>query len=265
MKDNEGEIVSWVGSSTDIDDRKGLEENLVRQYRESETLSRAKDEFLATSSHELRTPLTSILGWSELLLGGDLDPATREQAIESIRASARIQSHLIDDMLDVSRLLTGKLELHREMVDVVAILQLAIRAIIPAAENKNIRIETTFARDASRVNGDPLRLQQIFWNLLSNAVKFTPDDGIIRIRLESSDSRIGVEVSDTGEGISQDFLHRVFDRLSQEAGSSTRVHGGLGLGLSIVKQLVEMHGGTVTAESKGSGWGATFMVNLPVR
>ncbi len=265
MLDEDGKIASWIGSSTDIDDRKGLEDTLVRQYRESETLSHAKDEFLATSSHELRTPLTSILGWSELLITGDLDPATREQAIESIRASARIQSHLIDDMLDVSRLLTGKLELHREMVDIVSILQLAIRAIVPAAENKNIRITTTFARAASRVNGDPLRLQQIFWNLLSNAVKFTPSDGRIRVRLDSSQSRIAVEVSDTGEGISEEFLHRVFDRLSQEAGTSTRAHGGLGLGLSIVKQLVEMHGGTVTAESRGPGWGSTFAVNLPVR
>ncbi|MEA2572665.1 MAG: hypothetical protein QOI24_4666 [Acidobacteriota bacterium] len=265
MRDDEGKIISWVGSSTDIDDRKGVEENLVRQYRESETLSRAKDEFLATSSHELRTPLTSILGWSDLLVSGDLDAETQREAIDSIRESAKVQSRLIDDMLDVSRLLTGKLELHSEMVDVIATLNLAVKAISPAAENKNIRIETWFARDASRVYGDPTRLQQIFWNLLSNAVKFTPTGGSIRVHLNSTDTHIDVEVSDTGEGIGADFLNHVFERLSQEAGTSTRAHGGLGLGLSIVKQLVEMHGGTVRAESKGPGWGSTFLVSLPVR
>ena len=260
-----GGIVIWVGSSTDIDDRKSVEENLVRQYHESETLSRAKDEFLATSSHELRTPLTSILGWSELLVTGELDAETQREALDSIRQSAKAQSRLIDDMLDVSRLLTGKLELNREMVDVAATLLLAIRAITPAAENKNIRVEKSFARDVSRVYGDATRLQQIFWNILSNAVKFTPAGGSIRVRLFSADSQVEVEVSDTGKGISRDFLPRVFESLSQERGSSTRHHGGLGLGLSIVKRLVEMHGGTVRAESEGPGRGSTFMVFLPAR
>jgi PAS domain S-box-containing protein len=265
MRDADGNITVWVGSSTDIDDRKSVEENLVRQYRESETLSRAKDEFLATSSHELRTPLTSILGWSELLMTGELDAETQLVAIDSIRQSARAQSRLIDDMLDVSRLLTGKLELTSTMVDVAATLLLAIRAITPAAENRNIRIEKSFARDASRVYGDATRLQQIFWNILSNAVKFTPPGGRIGIRLSSERSQIEVEVSDTGQGITPDFLPRVFESLTQEGGSSTRQHGGLGLGLSIVKQLVEMHGGTVGAESAGSGQGATFTVMLPAR
>ncbi|MGZ8849636.1 MAG: PAS domain S-box protein [Thermoanaerobaculia bacterium] len=260
-----GGIVIWVGSSTDIDDRKSVEENLVRQYHESETLSRAKDEFLATSSHELRTPLTSILGWSELLVTGELDAETQREAIDSIRQSAKAQSRLIDDMLDVSRLLTGKLELNSAMVDVAATLLLAIRAITPAAENKNIRLEKSFARDASRVYGDATRLQQIFWNILSNAVKFTPAGGNIRVRLSSVDSRVEVEVSDTGKGISADFLPRVFESLSQEGASSTRQHGGLGLGLAIVKQLVEMHGGTVRAESGGPGRGSTFTVSLPAQ
>src|SRR5688500_8393126 len=190
MRDAAGTISMWVGSSTDIDDRKSVEESLVRQYRESETLSRAKDEFLATSSHELRTPLTSILGWSELLATGELDAETQREALDSIRQSARAQSRLIDDMLDVSRLLTGKLELNREMVDAAAALLLAIRAITPAAESKNIRLEKALARDAARVYGDPTRLQQIFWNILSNAVKFTPAGGSIRVRLSSVDSRI---------------------------------------------------------------------------
>src|SRR5688572_426279 len=265
MRDDEGNIVNWVGSSTDIDDRKSLEENLVRQYRESETLSRAKDEFLATSSHELRTPLTSILGWSELLVTGELDADTQREALDSIRFSARAQSRLIDDMLDVSRLLTGKLELNSEMVDVGAALLLAIRAITPAAENKRIRIEKSFARDAARVYGDATRLQQVFWNLLSNSVKFTPEGGSIRIRLFSTDARVEVEVSDTGKGIGRDFLPRVFQSLSQEGGTSTRQHGGLGLGLSIVKQLVEMHGGTVRVESEGENRGSTFTVALPAR
>jgi PAS domain S-box-containing protein len=260
-----GGIVIWVGSSTDIDDRKSIEENLVRQYAESETLSRAKDEFLATSSHELRTPLTSILGWSELLVTGELDAETQREAIDSIRQSAKAQSRLIDDMLDVSRLLTGKLELNTEMVDVAATLLLALRAINPAAENKNIRVEKSFARDVSRVVGDATRLQQIFWNILSNAVKFTPAGGDIGVRLSSNDSQVQVEVSDTGKGIGRDFLPRVFESLSQEGGTSTRQHGGLGLGLSIVKQLVEMHGGTVHVESAGPGLGSTFTVSLPAR
>jgi PAS domain S-box-containing protein len=260
-----GGIVIWVGSSTDIHDRKTVEENLVRQYAESETLSRAKDEFLATSSHELRTPLTSILGWSELLVTGELDAEMQREAIDSIRQSARAQSRLIDDMLDVSRLLTGKLELNTEMVDVAATLLLTIRAITPAAENKNIRVETSLARDVSRVFGDATRLQQIFWNILSNAVKFTPEGGSIGVRLSSTDSQITVEVTDTGKGISREFLPRVFESLTQEGGTSTRQHGGLGLGLSIVKNLVEMHGGTVRAESEGRGLGSTFTVSLPAR
>jgi PAS domain S-box-containing protein len=176
MRDSGG-IVIWVGSSTDIHDRKSVEETLVRQYHESEALSRAKDEFLATSSHELRTPLTSILGWSELLVTGGLDAETQREALDSIRQSARAQSRLIDDMLDVSRLLTGKLELNSEPVDVAAALLLAIRAITPAAESKRIVLEQAFARGASRVDGDPTRIQQIFWNILSNAVKFTPAGG----------------------------------------------------------------------------------------
>jgi PAS domain S-box-containing protein len=263
MRDGEGKILIWVGSSTDIDDRKRVEEHLILQYRESETLSRAKDEFLATSSHELRTPLTSILGWSELLVAGALDDETQREAIDSIRQSAKAQSRLIDDMLDVSRLLTGKLELSSEMVDVAASLRLAIRAITPGAEAKNIRIDTSFVRDASRVYGDATRLQQIFWNILSNAVKFTPVGGNIRVRLSSTHSEVEVEVKDTGSGISHDFLPRVFESLSQEGGSSTREHGGLGLGLSIVKQLVDMHGGIVRAESAGPGLGSTFTVFLP--
>jgi PAS domain S-box-containing protein len=264
MRDSGG-IAIWVGSSTDIDDRKSVEESLIRQYTESETLSRAKDEFLATSSHELRTPLTSILGWSELLVTGALDAEMQREAIDSIRQSARAQSRLIDDMLDVSRLLTGKLELNTEMVDVAAALLLAIRAITPAAENKNIRMEKSLARDVSRVVGDATRLQQIFWNILSNAVKFTPEGGNIGVRLSSTDSQVTVEVRDTGKGIGRDFLPRVFESLSQEGGTSTRQHGGLGLGLSIVKQLVEMHGGTVRVESEGHGLGSTFTVSLPAR
>jgi PAS domain S-box-containing protein len=258
-----GGVVIWVGSSTDIDDRKSIEANLVRQYAESETLSRAKDEFLATSSHELRTPLTSILGWSELLVTGQLDAEMQREAIDSIRESAKAQSRLIDDMLDVSRLLTGKLELNTELVDVAAALLLALRAITPAAENKNIRVERSFARDVSRVAGDATRLQQIFWNILSNAVKFTPEGGSIAVRLSSTDSRVQVEVRDTGKGIGRDFLPRVFESLSQEGGTSTRQHGGLGLGLAIVKQLAEMHGGTVHVESAGAGLGSTFTVSLP--
>jgi PAS domain S-box-containing protein len=260
-----GGIVIWIGSSTDIHDRKSVEETLVRQYHESEALSRAKDEFLATSSHELRTPLTSILGWAELLVTGGLDAETQRVALDSIVQSARAQSRLIDDMLDVSRLLTGKLELKSEPVDVAASVLLALRAITPSAERKNITLEKSFVPGTSRVDGDPTRLQQIFWNILANAVKFTPDGGRIRIEMSSTDSRIDIVMSDTGQGISSEFLPRVFDSLSQQRSSSTRAHGGLGLGLSIVRQLVQMHGGTVRAESAGEGEGATFTVSLPAR
>ncbi|HET7435067.1 MAG TPA: PAS domain S-box protein [Thermoanaerobaculia bacterium] len=260
-----GGIVIWVASSTDIHDRKSVEEALVRQYHESEALSRAKDEFLATSSHELRTPLTSILGWAELLVTGGLDAATQRVALDSIVQSSRAQSRLIDDMLDVSRLLTGKLELNSEPVDVAASVLLALRAITPSAERKNIALEKAFTPGTSRVDGDPTRLQQIFWNILANAVKFTPAGGRIRVQMASTDSRVDIVVSDTGRGISAEFLPRVFDSLSQERGSSTRSHGGLGLGLSIVRQLVQMHGGTVCAESAGEGQGATFTVSLPAR
>ncbi|HEX7153155.1 MAG TPA: PAS domain S-box protein [Thermoanaerobaculia bacterium] len=260
-----GGIMIWIGSSTDIHDRKSVEETLVRQYHESEALSRAKDEFLATSSHELRTPLTSILGWAELLVTRELDAETQRVALESIVQSARAQSRLIDDMLDVSRLLTGKLELNSEPVDVAASVLLALRAITPAAETKNLTLEKTLTLGSMRVDGDPTRLQQIFWNILANAVKFTPDGGRIRVRMSSTNSRIDIVVSDTGQGISAEFLPRVFDSLSQQRGSSTRGHGGLGLGLSIVRQLVQMHGGTVLAESDGEGQGATFTVSLPAR
>jgi len=260
-----GGIMIWIGSSTDIQDRKIVEESLVRQYHESETLSRAKDEFLATSSHELRTPLTSILGWAELLRAGGLDAETQRMALETIVLSARAQSRLIDDMLDVSRLLTGKLELNSEPVDVAASVLLALRAITPSAERKNITLEKSSTLGTARVDGDPTRLQQIFWNILANAVKFTPAGGHIRVGMSSTDSRIDIVVSDTGQGISAEFLPRVFDSLSQQRGSSTRAHGGLGLGLSIVRQLVQMHGGTVCAESAGEGEGATFTVSLPAR
>lgn len=192
-------------------------------------------------------------------------PGTQREALDSILQSARAQSRLIDDMLDVSRLLTGKLELNSEPVDVAASVLLALRAITPSAERKNLTLETSFARGISRVDGDPTRLQQIFWNIFSNAVKFTPAGGRIGVRLFSTDSRIDIVVSDSGQGISAEFLPRVFDSLSQERGSSTRDHGGLGLGLPIVRQLVQMHGGTVRAESAGEGKGATFTVSLPAR
>jgi CheY-like chemotaxis protein len=196
---------------------------------------------------------------------GGLDAETQRMALETIVQSARAQSRLIDDMLDVSRLLTGKLQLNSEPVDVAAAVLLALRAITPSAERKNITLEKSFTLGTSRVDGDPTRLQQIFWNILANAVKFTPAGGRIRVRMSSTDSRIDIVITDTGQGISAEFLPRVFDSLSQQRGSSTRAHGGLGLGLSIVRQLVQMHGGTVRAESAGEGKGATFTVSLPAR
>ncbi|HXI92098.1 MAG TPA: ATP-binding protein, partial [Blastocatellia bacterium] len=231
---------------------------------EAETANRAKDEFLATVSHELRTPLNAILGWAHMLRANKLDQTTQTRALETIERNAKSQAQLIEDILDVSRIVTGKLRLEVGPVELAAVVDAAIDAVRPAADAKGIRIETALDPCAGPISGDPNRLQQIVWNLASNAVKFTGKGGHVQIQLHSVNSYVDIVVSDTGQGISSEFLPYVFDRFRQADATSTRSHGGLGLGLAIVRHLVEMHGGTVFADSPGEGMGATFTVKLPM-
>jgi PAS domain S-box-containing protein len=231
---------------------------------EAEDASRLKDEFLATISHELRTPLTAILGWAHLLRTGRLDEKNEAGALETIERNARTQAQLIEDLLDVSRIITGKLRLDVRAVDPNFFIESAIEAVRPAAEAKGIRVQKIVDTGVVSVSGDPVRLQQVVWNLLSNAIKFTPKGGRVQIRLERVNSHIEIAVSDTGEGITPEFLPHVFDRFRQADQQTTRRHGGMGLGLAIVRHLAELHGGNVRAESPGEGKGATFTVLLPV-
>ena len=231
---------------------------------EAEQANRTKDEFLATLSHELRTPLSAILGWSHLVRSGKLDEPQMSRAFETIERNARSQSQLIDDLLDVSRIITGKLQIEPRPVDISAVIEAAVDAVRPSFETKNIRFETVMDREDSLVPGDPNRLQQIFWNLFSNAAKFTPEGGHVRVEGRCDSSVIRISVSDSGVGITPEFLPYIFDRFRQADGSTTRVHGGLGLGLSIVKHLVQLHHGSVEVESGGKNQGATFTVTLPV-
>jgi PAS domain S-box-containing protein len=257
LHDSQGHIVRWFGTNTDIDEQRRIAEEL----REA---NRLKDEFLATVSHELRTPLTAILGWAHLLRTGQINEENATSALKTIERNARAQSQLIDDLLDVSRIITGKLRLDVRQIDPGAFIESAIEALRPAAEAKDVRIQKVMDTGLVSVAGDPARLQQVVWNLLSNAIKFTPRGGRVQIRLERIDSHIEIAVSDTGIGIKQEFLPHVFERFRQADQKTTRQHGGLGLGLAIVRHLVELHGGTVQAESQGEGLGATFVVNLPI-
>ena len=255
----------------EIAERKLAEEEraqlLIREQSaraEAEQANRTKDEFLATLSHELRTPLSAILGWSHLVRTGKLDEAQMTRAFETIERNARSQSQLIDDLLDVSRIITGKLQIELRPVNLSSVIESAIDAVRPAAEAKDIQFETVMDPQACLVPGEANRLQQVFWNLFSNAVKFTPQGGRVRVAVERAEPLAKVSVSDSGIGIKPDFLPYIFDRFRQADGSTTRVHGGLGLGLAIVKHLVQLHQGTVDVESKGAGEGATFTVSLPL-
>ncbi len=231
---------------------------------EAEAANHAKDEFLATVSHELRTPLTSILGWTRLLRVREADAASLARGLETIERNAKSQAKLIEDILDVSRIISGKLRIEVRPIKMVPIIEMAIDAVRPAAEAKAIHIATTFDAPAGLLRGDPTRLQQVVWNLLSNAVKFTANGGEIRIHLERYGECARLIVSDNGCGISEEFLPYIFDRFSQAERHMTRKHGGLGLGLAIVRHLVEMHGGSIQVESPGEGQGATFTVDLPM-
>jgi PAS domain S-box-containing protein len=254
----------------DISDRKRAEKERTlllaaaqSARAEADSANGLKDEFLATLSHELRTPLTSILGWSQLLTGGKLDKLQTAGAIETIARNARAQGRLIDELLDMSRILTGKLCLDLRAVKLAPLIQAVVDDVRPAADGKSINLEAVFNSDVRPILGDPDRLQQIVWNLLTNAIKFTPKGGDVHVRLERNDSHALITVTDTGEGIATELLPHVFERFRQADSSNTRSNGGLGLGLSIVRQLVELHRGTVTAESCGDNTGTTFRVMLP--
>ncbi len=236
-----------------------------REAREAaEAASRAKDEFLATVSHELRTPLSPILTWTRMLRRGNLGPEKVARAIEVIERCTRSQAQLIEDLLDVSRIIAGKLRLEVRPVMVAPVIEKAVDIVRPAADAKGVRLETVLDTEVGAVLGDAERLQQVVWNLLSNAVKFTPEGGSVEVRLGFADSRAEIVVSDTGQGIRPDFLPLVFERFRQADSATTRAHGGLGLGLAIVRHIVEAHGGTVHAESPGPGHGAVFTVKLPL-
>ena len=296
LRDEAGSLLGFCKMMRDFTDRKRTQEErdqlLAREQAaraEAEAANRMKDEFLAIVSHELRSPLNAILGWARLLRTRKFNEATTARAIETIERNAALQTQLIEDLLDISRLIRGKLRLQLRPVNLVPIIEAAIDTVRPAADAKTIQLE--FVLDSSigkvrseergvrseidpspltphpsplLVSGDSDRLQQIVWNLLSNAVKFTPEGGCVEVQLEHVDSYAQIRVSDTGKGISAEFLPYVFDRFRQADSTTTRSHGGLGLGLAIVRQLVELHGGTVGVESLGEGQGATFTVKLPL-
>ena len=255
----------------EVAERKQAEEErarlLIREQAaraEAERANRTKDEFLATLSHELRTPLTAILGWTHLIRGGALDEQMFARALETIERNARSQSQLIDDLLDVSRIITGKLMLDFRPVELASIIEATVDTVRPMAEAKSIRVEPQLKTSHCIVSGDPARLQQVVWNLFSNAVKFTPEGGRVEVGLMCDERHVELEVTDTGQGINADFLPYIFDRFRQADGTTTRKHGGLGLGLAIVRHLVELHGGTISAHSEGNGRGSTFTLSLPL-
>jgi signal transduction histidine kinase/ActR/RegA family two-component response regulator len=236
---------------------------LERALNTVQVASRLKDEFLATMSHELRTPLNAMLGWVRMLRGGKLEESKRERALETIERNAVVQTRLIDDLLDASRIIAGKLQPDMRPMDLIKVVEAGIDAVRPAAEAKAVHIETDFVSPAIPFIGDADRIQQIVWNLMSNAVKFTPSAGKVTVKVTRSKALLEILVSDSGAGMPASFLPHVFDRFSQADASPRREHGGLGLGLAIVRHLVELHGGTVTATSEGAGLGSTFVVRFP--
>ena len=266
-----GHVVRWYGSTEDVHEQRQLQQRnaqLLESERaaraEAERAGRMKDEFLATLSHELRTPLNAILGWATIIRGSDHDADDVTQGVEVIERNARAQARIIDDLLDMSRIISGKVRLDVQRLDLAALVRAAVETARPTAEAKGVSLVADVDPAATAaVAGDAGRLQQVLWNLLSNAAKFTPAGGHVRVGLARADGQWAVTVADTGEGIAAEFLPFVFDRFRQADASTTRRHGGLGLGLSIVKQLVELHGGTARVASDGLGGGTTFTVRLP--
>lgn len=272
LKDEQGVVVKWFGTCTDIDEQKQILQERARLLEleqtaraKAEKANRIKDEFLAVLSHELRTPLNAILGWSQLLLTHNFDPAKTSQALATIERNARLQVQLINDLLDTSRILQGKLTLKITNINLQSTVLSALDTMRLALETKSLEVNTIFEANVGIILGDFTRLQQVVWNLLSNAVKFTPKGGKIEVQIRRVDGYAQIIVSDTGKGISCDFLPYVFDYFQQADSSSVRQFGGLGLGLAIVRNIVDMHGGTVKVESPGEGKGAIFTVSLPLR
>jgi PAS domain S-box-containing protein len=277
IRDHDGRVIGVVLVFRDVSERRRIEaerqaaaaerERLLEAERaaraEAERASRVKDEFVAMVSHELRTPLNAILGWTQLMMRGSTDPATLARGLEVVARNTRLQAQLISDLLDISRIVAGKLQLEMHTVDLHALATEAIETVRQEADAKGIALETSLEPDAGAVAGDPARLQQVIWNLLSNAIKFTPSGGGIQVRLRRVGDQAQIVVQDTGVGIRADVLPYVFDRFHQADRAITRRFGGLGLGLSIVKHLVELHGGAVRADSAGEGQGATFTITLP--
>jgi PAS domain S-box-containing protein len=272
IKDETGRVIFLAPTGSDITDLKRAEserDGLLEAERAARlTIERAsllKDEFLATLSHELRSPLNGILGWSQLMRKDPADGKIITQGLEVIERNARAQAEIIEDLLDMSRIISGKVRLDVQRVDLSSVVQAAVETARPTAEAKGVHLQTAIdPLPGVSVSGDVNRLQQVLWNLLSNAVKFTPKGGRIQVLLERIDSHLEISVIDTGEGIKPEFLPYIFDRFRQADASTTRRHGGLGLGLSIVRQLVELHGGSVTVKSDGLEKGSTFVVSLPL-
>ncbi len=279
LRDDTGQLVGFAKLTRDLTESKRVEAaELAGQQRDeilaaersarmaAQRATRIKDEFLATLSHELRTPLSAILGWTQVLLKGgtQIDPARQRRAIEVIDRNARAQVQLIYDLLDLSRIMTGKIRLDLQQVSMQTVVEAAVDSARPSADAKDIRLRAVLDQAQATVNADGARLQQVVWNLLTNAIKFTPKGGQVQVLLQRVNSHLELSVSDTGIGIPANFLPHVFDRFSQRDSSTTRLFGGLGLGLAISKQLVELHGGSIRAASQGEGLGATFFVELPL-
>ncbi|HEY8106486.1 MAG TPA: ATP-binding protein [Gemmatimonadales bacterium] len=258
-----GRIVGASKIARDITERKRFQAQMADLLQRAEAANRSKDEFLAVLSHELRTPLNAILGWSELLTTGEPEPALVRRGLQAISRNVKAQTRLIEDLLDISRIVSGKIRLDVRGLELAPIVEAAVEGIRPAAAAKRIGIQAVLA-PAGTVAGDADRLQQVVWNLLSNAVKFTPEGGHVRVALVRAGSRVEIVVSDDGTGIPEAFLPHVFERFRQADSSSRRTVGGLGLGLAIARELVELHGGTLEARSAGTDQGATFVISLPV-
>ena len=256
--DESGKLTGWIVAATDIDSEH-------QALRDAEAASRMKEEFLATVSHELRNPLNAIMGWVHLLRSEKLDLSKSSKALETIERNVHLQTALIDDILDLSRIMRGKINLSFRSVRMGAVVEAALAAMRPTADAKGVVLEYRNTAASDEISGDADRLQQIVWNLLSNAIKFTPRDGRITVSMQRHEGELTLTVRDTGQGISQEFLPRVFERFSQADSGSTRAHGGLGLGLAIVRHLVELHAGRVEAASAGAGQGASFSVILPIK
>jgi len=271
LTDSNREFAGYIGGCIDITDLKQVEaerEELLTRERaargDAEQANRIKDEFLATVSHELRTPLNAILGWASILQKHLDNPERLKDGLVVIERNSRVQARIIDDLLDVSRVIAGKIRLDVQRVDLPNVIEAALDGLRPAADAKGLRLHSVIDPQAGPVKGDPSRLQQVVWNLVSNAIKFTPRNGQVHVSLERVNSHLEITVSDTGQGITPEFLPHIFERFRQADSSATRTHGGLGIGLAIVKHLVEMHGGSVQARSMGLGQGATFTVTLPL-